>query len=90
MTATGDNDGGVAVWPVAGGFVRLRPSDEPRENEQRVFTVGRAIAMLVFVREVQEAVRGVEGRIDDPHGRLRAAFLGTIMQAEARYRERLG
>lgn len=90
VTATGDDDGGIAVWPAHDEYGRTVYLDHcviVGTLEHRLFTVGRAIAMLVFVREVQEAVRGAEGRIDDPHGRLRAAFLGTIMQAEARYRE---
>lgn len=88
-----ENPVGIPVWPVenASGLVwsGVRGYGYEDAPEHRAFKVARAEAMLRFVWDVQEAVRGVEGRPDDGRGLLRQTFLGTVMGAEARYREAL-
>lgn len=85
-----ENPVGIPVWPYlfdALSWTGVRPGDD--RPEHRAFKVARAEAMLRFIWDVQEAVRDVEGRPDDGRGLLRQRFLGTIMGAEARYREAL-
>lgn len=92
--ATGDDNGGIAVWPNSeyalhnAHFVRTRPSFVPSEMEHRVFSQRRASAMLTFMYDVQELVRSIEDRaVDDGRGVLQQRFLGAVMQANARYQE---
>lgn len=88
-----ENPVGIPVWPneFDGRYWSgVRGGPGLIDQEHRAFRVARAEAMLRFIWDVQEAVRGVENRIDDPRGLMRQGFLGTVMGAEARYREAVG
>lgn len=96
MTATGDNDGGLAVWPTSKfvlssrTFCSVRPEHIPSRYEHRVFSQQRVSAMLTFLWAVRDAVRDFENRVDDSRGLHRRSFHATIMEAEFRYAQAIG
>lgn len=64
MTATGDQDGGLAVWPTVlavpesgnfrSAFSETRPQDVDRDREHRVFTQPYASALVEVAHAAME------------------------------------
>lgn len=94
MTASGDDDGGIAVWPVHDEYGRRMFALQRvivGSQEHRVFTQPRASANVAFIAAVQEAVRDVarsEDGLPTDDAVLRR-FLDEVTQAEADYRRRV-